>query len=90
VAALVAGAVDLDRVRGDQAPGAFDISDLASLDQPLQTLVQPADDAVLVRVDGLEVDTVQCDLHAELFCLARQVSHFARVQQRLGRYAASV
>ena len=63
---------------------------LSLLEQALQALVEPADDAVLVRVDPGHVDADQVGLDAELLALAGLVGDLGRVQQRLGRDAAAV
>ena len=83
-------AVDLDRVRRDELAGALDVRDLGGLDQALQALVEPVDDAVLVGVDARHVDAEQLGLDAELLRLAGLVGDLAGVQQRLRRDAAAV
>jgi hypothetical protein len=90
VGALVPVAVDLDRVRRDQPALALDVSDLVRLHQALQALVEAADDPVLVRVDGLEVDAVERGLHTEDLGLTGVVGHLAGVQQGLGGDAPTV
>src|SRR5437764_999015 len=69
---------------------ALDQRHLVGLHEALKPLVEPGDNAVLVRVDGLHVDAVERGLYAELPALARRVGDLAGVQQRLGRDAATV
>ena len=49
----------------DLPAGAGDVGDVPALDQALQPLVEPADDAVLVLVDPGHVDALQGRLHSE-------------------------
>src|SRR6185312_9238073 len=88
--ALVGPAAGLHRRRGDQPALALDVGDAAALDQPLQALVETADDAVLVGVDAVHVDAGQRRLDAELLALARLVGDLTAVQERLGGDAAAV
>ena len=81
---------DLHGVLGDEPALALDELDLVRLDQALQTLVQPVDDAVLVRVDPGHVDALERGPDAEPGALAGVVGDLGRVQQRLGRDAAVV
>ena len=81
---------DLDGVGGHEPALALDVVDLAGLHEPLQALVEPADDAVLVAVDPAHVDRLEGRLDAELLALACAVGDLGRVQQRLGRDAAHV
>jgi hypothetical protein len=90
VAALVGLAVHLDGRGGGQPALALDVGDAAALDQALQALVEPADDAVLVAVDAVHVDAGQGGLDAELLAVAGQVGDLTGVQERLGRDAAAV
>src|SRR4051794_58757 len=90
VAADVALVAHLDGVLRDQAALALDVGDLAGPDQALQTLVEAADHAVLIGVDGLHVDAVEGGLDAELVGLAGGVGDLPGVQQSLGRDAATV
>ena len=82
VLALVALAARLHRGGGDQPALALDVLDPARLDEPLQAIVEPADDAVLVGVDAVHV--------AELLAVTGQVGDLAGVQQGLGGDAAAV
>src|SRR3712207_3249608 len=90
VAALVGLPVDRDGGGGDQSALTLHVVDLAALDQALQALVEPGDDAVLVAVDAVHVDAGQRGLDAELLALAGQVGDLAGVQQGLGGDATAV
>ncbi len=90
VLARVGRVADLDGGGGDEPPLAADELDAAALHQPLQALVEPADDALLVFADAGRVDAVQRGLHAELLALPGEVGDLAGVQQRLGGDAAAV
>ena len=90
IGARVLLAVHLDGVRGDEAPGALDIRDVAALHQTLKALVEPADDAIAVLVHLDHVDAVQRGVHAEVGALTGAVGDLCRVEQCLGRDAAAV
>ena len=77
-------------LRATSRPSPSTYGDLGRFDQALQALVQPVDDAVLVRVDALHVDADELGLDTELLGLARLVGDLAGVQQRLRRDAAAV
>ncbi len=78
----------LHRVRTHEFAGARDIGDVAALDQPLQSLVQAADDVVLVLVDRRHVDALQSRLDAERLALAGRVGDLRSVQEGLCRDAS--
>src|SRR5580765_985607 len=88
--ALVAGASDLDGARANQRSVAGDDRDLAAGDQSLQTLVEPGDHAVLVGVDGFEVNSLERRRNSELAGLPDRVGDLTRVPQGLGRDASAV
>ena len=69
---------------------ALHIGDLAALHQPLQALVEPADDAVAVGVDPGHVDALQAGLDTEVRALASGIGDLRRMQQGLGGDAAAV
>jgi len=64
VTTLDALAVDLDRVGSDDTTAALDVGDGVLLDETLQALVQPADDAVAVLVDLGQVDADELGVDA--------------------------
>src|SRR5690606_24730549 len=90
VAAPVGGAVDLDGVRAGEPAPTGDVVDLPGLHQALEALVQAADDAVLVGVDGTHVDALEGAVDADAGALADRVGHLGAVEQRLRRDAAAV
>ena len=69
---------------------ALDHGDAVRLDDALQTLPVPADDAVLVLVQALDVDAVELGVQADRGGFLDLVGHLGGVQQRLGRDAAAV
>src|SRR5690606_27326358 len=90
VAAPVGGAVDLDGVRAGEPAPTGDVVDLPGLHQALEALVQAADDAVLIGVDGTHVDALEGAVDADAGALADRVGHLGAVEQRLRRDAAAV
>ncbi len=90
VLARVALAVDLDRVRRHESPGALDEGHIPALDQALQALVQPTDDPVAILVHLRHVDAVEGGPHAEGVTLLGAVGDLRGVQQCLRRDAAAM
>src|SRR5580658_1335729 len=75
--------------RDQTAFAVYDL-DLAAREQSLQTLEQPVDNLVFVDVHGWHVDPVEAGDNAEVARVPGQISDLGGVQQRLGRYAATV
>jgi hypothetical protein len=90
VAALQLLVAHLHGVGGDEPPLTLDHMHLVRRDEPLEALVQPADDGVLVLVDPSHVDALERGLDAEVLTFAGSVGDLGRVQQRLGGDAAAV
>ena len=90
VAAGQTASVDLDGVRRDEPAGTLDVVDGPCGDQPLEPLVEPGDDAVLVGVHTAHVDRLERGLDPEATALSGRVRDLGRVQQRLGGDAPHV
>ncbi len=88
VAAVLEG--DLDRVLPGDHPGTDEGLHAAALEGPLQALPHLLDDGVLVLVQGLHLDALVVERHAEVrrgLCL---LGDLGGLQDRLGRDAAPV
>ncbi len=81
---------DLDGRGRRQTTFALDRGDPACLDQALEALVLACDDALAVRGDRIDVNSLKRGLDSVLGGFARYVGNFSRVQQRLGRDTADV